>query len=50
MTDKTAKPVGITAKSMKSSLKREQRGIWYSKRVQGKGGQKSLTRCVATTY
>ena len=48
--DKRAKPMCITVKSMKSSLKREQRGIWYSKRVQGRGSQKSVTRCVATTY
>ena len=48
--DKIAKPVGITVKPMKSSLKREQQGIWYSKQVQGIGSQKSVTRCIATTY
>ena len=38
--DKKAKPMGITVKSMKSSLKSERPGIWYSKWVQGRGGQK----------
>ena len=31
-------------------MKREQWGIWYSKRVQGRGSQKSVTRCLALTY
>ena len=37
---KKAKPVRITVTSMKSSLKKERQGIWYSKWFQGRGGQK----------